>query len=192
MINLLPVTYRRQQIVRKRALQWAVIACSVVTLGWGWHWIVQHEERLLAQELESLEREHAPTKMMLKQLMAMRQQLDELHQQENVATELEYQRNLLALLGVLSETAESSKGRVRVTNISVTGFQNMHATKLAEGQSQPADGVIVKGVSLDNPAVADMLGGLQDSGMFSRVEVDMKEREEAAISLRDYTLRCEY
>lgn len=192
MINLLPASYRRQQIVRRRAIQWTAIVCAVVVVGWGWHWFERREVLVLSQQLDSLEREHAPTKSMLKQLVDMRQQLEELHQQEIVARELEYQRNALALLGVLSETAQASNGRVRVTSVEVTGFQNMRASKPAEGQKQAADGVVVRGVSLDNPAVADLLSGLQDSGMFSRVEWLMKERSEGDVSLRDYELRCEY
>jgi hypothetical protein len=192
MINLLPMVYRQQQIVRKRIMQWTMVLCAIVAVGSGWHWVEQREQLLLSQRLESLEREHAPTKMMLNQLIQMRQQLHELQQQENVAMELEYQRNALALLGVVSETAQASQGRVRVTSVEVTGFQDLGAAKPTEAKNEPAPGVVVRGVSLDNPAVADMLGGLQDSGMFSRVEVVMKERAEGDVSLRDYELKCEY
>jgi Tfp pilus assembly protein PilN len=191
-VNLLPMAYRRQQIVRRRTIQWATAICVVVAIGWCWHRFERREELLLTQQLESLEREHMPTKTMLKQLVDMRHELDELQQQETVARELEYQRNALALLGVISETAKASAGRVRVTSVKVTGFQSMRASKPVEGQEQAIDGVVVSGVSLDNPAVADMLGGLNDSGMFSRVEVVMKERAEGDVSLRDYELRCEY
>jgi hypothetical protein len=191
-LNLLPIAYRRQQIVRRRVVQWTSVVCAVVAVGWAWHWYEKREQLTLAQQLASLEREHAPTKTMLTQLVDMRKQLDDLQQHENVAMELEYQRNALALLRLISESAQASNGRVRVTNVDVTGFQNMHASKPVEGQNQPIQGVVVRGVSLDNPAVADMLGGLQDSGMFSRVEVVMKERAEGDVSLRDYELRCEY
>jgi hypothetical protein len=192
MINLLPVAYRRQQIVRKRALQWSAAVVAVAAIGGGWHWLERQEEIRLAQQLDSLEREHAPTKTMLAQLIDMRHRLDESQQQEVVAMELERQRSVLALLGVISETAQASGGRVRVTGLEVKGFQNMHESTPVEGQEQVLDRVVVRGVSLDNPAVADMLGGLQDSGMFSRVEWQMKERAEGDISLRDYELRCEY
>jgi hypothetical protein len=192
MINLLPMAYRQKQIVRRRVIQWTSVVCAVVAVGWGWHWIEQREQLLLSQRLASLEREHAPTKMMLNQLIEMRQQLHELQQQENVAMELEYQRNALALLGVISETAQASNGRVRVTSVEVADFQNLRAPESNEETNESAAGVVVRGVSLDNPAVADMLGGLQDSGMFSRVEVVMKERAEGDVSLRDYELKCEY
>ena len=35
MINLLPASYRRQQIVRKRAMQWITIIAVVLVTGWG-------------------------------------------------------------------------------------------------------------------------------------------------------------
>ena len=79
MINMLPASFRRQQIAaeprgavdddhRRRARH-----------GWGWHWIEMREQTHLSQQLEVLSREHAPTQTMLKQLVDMRQQLKELH-----------------------------------------------------------------------------------------------------------------
>lgn len=192
MINLLPVAYRRQQMLRKRAIQWTAAVVAVAALGGGWHCLERHEEIRLSEQLDSLEREHSPARSVLKQLIDMRQQLGELQQQEIVAMELERQRNMLALLSVISETARTSGGRVRVTGLEVNGFQNVHLAKPVETQKVVLDGVLVRGVSLDNTAVADMLAGLQDSGMFSHVEWQMKERAEGDISLRDYELRCEY
>lgn len=198
MINLLPVTYRRQQIIRKRVIQWTSVVCAVVLIGWGWHWYERREGIALAQKLESLEREHVPTKTMLKQLVSMRKTLDELHQQETVARELEYHRNALKLLGVISESAHATKGRVRVTKVQLTDFQKMRVSRPdnAPQEAQPTEileGLVVGGVSLDERAWAEMLDGLQKSGMFSRVELlGVKEREESEISLRDYELRCEF
>lgn len=191
-INLLPMAYRRQLVLRRRAVQWAAVLCGVVAVGWSWHCVAQREAVELSQRLESLSREHLPTKTMLKQLIDMRRQLDELQQQENVARELEYHRHVLALLGLVGETARASNGRVRVTNVEVTGFQRMHSSPAVKDQGQGGDRVLVRGVSLDNPAIAEMLQGLQNSGMFSRVEVVMTERQEGDVSLRDYELRCEY
>ena len=54
-------------------------------------------------------------------------------------------------------------------------------------------GLTVNGVSLDNPAVAELLDGLQKSGVFRRVElVTLKEREDKEAALRDYEMRCEF
>src|SRR6478736_4849324 len=122
-INLLPQSFRRQQILGKRVMQWASIISAVLVTGWGWHWYEMREDRQLIQQLETLSREHAPTQTMLKQLVEMRQQLKELEQQEMVAKELDCQRNALTLLGVISDSAQKAKGRLRVTKFEITNFQ---------------------------------------------------------------------
>src|SRR5690349_160316 len=113
MVNILPVSYRRQQILRSRLLQWGSMIVLVLVGGWVWQW------------LDVLSREHAPTQTMLKQVVDMRRQLKELEQQEAVAKELETQRNALTLLGVISETAQKTGGRLRVTRLELKDFQTV-------------------------------------------------------------------
>src|SRR2546427_10058027 len=100
MANLLPASFRRQQMLRKRAIQWSSLISLILVTGWAWHWYESREFRQLSQQLETLSHEHAPTQTMLKQLVQMRQQLVELQQQEAVAKELDCLRNRLKLLGV--------------------------------------------------------------------------------------------
>jgi Tfp pilus assembly protein PilN len=189
-INLLPRSFRRQQVLRKRIVQWISIISAVLVTGWGWHWYEMREGRQLTQQLETLSRENAPTKAMLKELMQMRQQLKELQQQEAVAKELDYQRNALKLLGVISESAHKTKGRLRVTNFKISNFQNAQSAPTGAAN---AAGLTVTGVSLDNPAVTELLDGLQTSGVFRRVELsNLKQREEKDAALRDYEVRCEF
>ncbi len=190
MVNLLPVSYRRQQIVRRRAVQWCSVVAAVLVFGAAWHWWELREHRQLAEQLEMMSREHAPTQTMLKQVVEMRKQLEELDQQEKVAAELEQQRNALKLIGVVSQSAEMTKGRLRVTKLELTDFQRIGATG---GQGGVASGLLLSGVSLDNPSVAELLTGLKKSGLFSRVELStIKERENTTTALRDYEVRCEF
>jgi hypothetical protein len=197
MVNLLPKSFRRQQLARKRAIQWGA-ALSVALLGsMASHWSDLREQHALAQELEVLSREYQPTQTMLKQLVEMRQRLDNLQRQEAVARELEYQRNPLALLGVISQTAQKANGRLRVTKVDLTDFQKPERMAGAVAGAGTSDGrssgVVVSGVSLDNPAVADLLDGLQNSGLFGQVELlKMKEREGSSTKLSDYEVRCEF
>jgi Tfp pilus assembly protein PilN len=190
-INLLPQSIRRQQMLRKRVVQWTSIISTVLVTGWGWHWYEMRENRQLTQQLATLSREHAPTQTMLKQLVQMRQQLKELEQQETVAKELDCQRNALTLLGVISDSAQKTKGRLRVTKFEITNFQSTQGG--ADNEAAKAAALTVNGVSLDNPAVAELLDGLQKSGVFKRVELlTLKEREDKDAALRDYEVRCEF
>jgi Tfp pilus assembly protein PilN len=130
---------------------------------------------------------------MLSQLVSMRKKLEELQQQELVAGDLESQRNALTLLGVISDTAQKTKGRLRVTRFELTNFQNSEVPD-ADAAADASPGVLtLSGVSLDNPAVAELLDGLQHSGLFKLVELKtLKEREAQGGSLRDYDVRCEF
>lgn len=192
MINLLPLAYRRQQLVRKRVFQWTTVTVVVLLAGWGWHWIERREAHALIHELESLEREYTPNRTMLRQLVEMRTKLEELQQQEVVARELEFHRNALTLLGVISDTVKSRNGRARVSKIELTNFQNMQPSDARELKGN-FDSLKLSGVALDNPAAADMVVDLQKSGIFNRVELTLiKERAEGEVSLRDYEIHCEF
>jgi Tfp pilus assembly protein PilN len=193
MINLLPYSYRRRQMARKRAIQWCVVICIVFVGSWASHWYELREQTALAQRLEVLSREHEPTQTMLQQLVKMRQRLNNLQAGETVAREVEYQRNPLALLGVISQTARQTNGHLRVTKLQLSDFQKQVDAALLGVDSSLLPSVLVTGVSLDNPAVAELLSGLQDSGLFSEVELlALREREDGDGRLRDYEVRCEF
>jgi Tfp pilus assembly protein PilN len=187
-INLLPHSFRRQQMIRTRVIQWSMAMCGVLIAGWIIHCFELSERRALSQDLEVLAREHQPTQTMLRQLVDMRQQLKDLQQQEAIAVQLEQQRNALALFGVISRTAKNTNGRLRITRLELTNFQGHQSA--ATGQP---GGLLLAGVSLDNPAVGELLDGLQDSGVFRLVELmALKERPHDDQSLRDYEVRCEF
>ena len=193
MVNLLPMSFRRQQMARKRAIQWMVVICFVLACGWVSHRFELREETALAQQLEVLSREHRPTQSMLKQLMKMRHRLVSLQEQEAIARELETQRNPLTILGVVSKNASVTKGRLRVTQLELNEFQSMAIGGEGSPSNAPTSSLALTGVALDNPAVAELLDRLQDSGLFGRVELlTMKQREDGSGKLRDYEVKCEF
>jgi hypothetical protein len=194
MINILPASYRRQQIARKRAIQWTSVIAMVLGTGWCWHWSEMREKVRLSQELEVLAREHEPTQTMLKQVVDMRKQLKELQEREGVAKVLETQRNALTLLGVISKTTRQTEGRVRVTRLELNNFQDVGGRpKASLAGAPPASGMKLAGVAIDNTSVGELLKDLQHAGIFSHVElIKLKEREDKTSALRDYELSCEF
>jgi Tfp pilus assembly protein PilN len=190
MLNLLPVSFKRQQMARRRVIQWTSLLSAVLLLGWGWHWYEMREYRALSQQLETLSREHAPTQKMLHQLVDMRQQLVDLQQQESVAKELDCQRNALKLLAVVGEAAQATKGRLRVMKLEIDNFQGMQSASDPQNAGKPT-GLLLDGLSLDDRAVGDFLDELQKSGVFSHAEpLAIKEREDKSASLREYQIQC--
>jgi hypothetical protein len=91
---------------------------------------------------------------------------------------------------VVSETARKTKGRLRVTKFEISSFQS---TLSGDSAATKIPGLTLNGVSLDNPAVPELLDGLQKSGVFKRVELlTLKEREDRDSALRDFEVRCEF
>jgi len=193
-VNLLPASFRRQQMVRNRIYQWSALISVVLLIGWGSHWYELREQQSLEQRLDVLEREHQPTQVMLRQLVAMRQKLVDLEQQEHIASELEHQRHALTLLGVISQTTSKTNGKLRVTKMDLTNFQSPSSDQAVPSTTnEQFAGFHLEGVSLDNPSVTELIDGLEKSGIFSHVELlTVTEKQESDLTLRHYEVRCDF
>lgn len=191
-INLLPTTYRRHLMIRRRLTQWGFVVCATVLLIWAARWYKLREYYVLGQQLEVLAREHHPTQLMIQEITSMRQQLEELDQQERVAQELDQQRHVLTVLGVVSQTAGQSKGRLRVTELKVIDLQQSWTGGKQQTSTPYPGSLALTGVSLDSPSVAELLDKLQHTGLFTSVElVSLNERREADVAVHDFQVRCQ-
>jgi Tfp pilus assembly protein PilN len=191
-INVLPGSYQRHLIARRRAMQWgAALAVGLVFSGLLRLSDARHVAEL-SHQLDMLTRENEPTQQMLKQLVAMRAELDELQHLEVVAQELEFQRPALYLLGLLSQIGEQTGGRLRITKLELSGLQESDPARKKDTAGAPGPGVLITGLSLDNQSIAKLQSGLAESGFFSRVElVKSTELDEDNGALREYQVRCE-
>jgi Tfp pilus assembly protein PilN len=190
-INLLPGASQRQLMLRRRLTQWSVVVCTAVLVMWVARWYKLREYHVLGQQREVLEREYRPLRAMVKEITQMRQQLEDLDQQDKVAKELDHQRQVLALLGVVSQIAEQSNGKLRVTNFQLLDLQSSLSSEQQHATGSSSGNFTLLGVSLDSPTVAELLDKLQHSGLFRSVElVSLKERQEGQVSLHDFQVVC--
>lgn len=190
-INLLPGASQRQLMLRRRLTQWSVVVCTAVLVMWVARWYKLREYHVLGQQREVLEREYRPLRAMVKEITQMRQQLEDLDQQDKVAKELDHQRQVLALLGVVSQIAEQSNGKLRVTNFQLLDLQSSLSSEQQRATGSSIGNFTLLGVSLDSPTVAELLDKLQHSGLFRSVElVSLKERQEGQVSLQDFQVVC--
>jgi hypothetical protein len=194
-INLLPASFQRQLVLRRRVLQWGVVLGVGLVAASAIRWSDVREHQALAQRLELLEREHQPTRRMLQELVNMRRELDQLQQLEKTAQELEYQRPALALLGILSQVGQQTGGRLRITRLELSGLQENGGAGRKDEGGKLQSGVLLMGVSLDNQAIAKLESGLLESEFFSQVELvkssELAGAGEDGSTLREYELRCE-
>lgn len=196
-INLLPPRYRRERMLRRRGLQWSILLCGVLATVWGARWYKLREYESLSQSLEAVAREGRPAQMMLREIMEMRQQIERLQHHEVVARELDRQRQVLALLGLVGRAAGASDGRLRLMNLQAVDLQATHVAiehgNSRSGAEEAKPGAItLSGVSLDSPTVAEFHDALLKSGLFSDVKlIKSNERKESGLAMYDYEVRCE-
>lgn len=191
-LNLLPFAYRRQWLVRRRVFQWStVLVITLATIGAA-RWFRAHEERSLVRQLEAINREGRPTQTMLREITRMRTQIGRLQHHQTIARELEQQRQVLALLAVISQAAQRTQGRLRVLDCRVVDLQATEVVENhAEGAIHPGT-VTLTGVALDSPTVAEFHDGLLRSGLFADVKlIKSNERTGLGAELYDYEVRCE-
>jgi hypothetical protein len=122
----------------------------------------------------------------------MRQRLRQLQQHEAVAKELEQRRHVLTVLGLVSQAARQSNGRLRVTQFEVLDFQTSHANSENRNNDSRFGAMTLVGVSLDSPTVAELHDALLRSGLFADVRlIKSNERNEGGLAMYDYEVRCE-
>jgi Tfp pilus assembly protein PilN len=190
-INLLPVTSQKQLMLHRRLTQWCIAVCVVVVMIWVARGYKLRECRVFEQQREVMAREQRPIDAMNREIADMRQQLQDLDQQERVALELDHQRRVLTLLGTISQSAQKSEGKLRVLNLQVVDLQYSGAASKQPGSSVQAGSFSLTGEALDSPTVAELLDKLQHSGLFTSVElVSLKERQEGEVALHDFQVLC--
>ena len=151
-------------------------------------------DRQLSQQLEALSREHAPTQTMLKQLVDMRQQLEELQQQETVAKELECQRNALTLLGVISDTAQKDEGPIARDEVGAQQFPRRRSVASGDDRQRGRRAVGARRAcrSTTRPWPSCSTACRQSGSFQPRGAADAQGTRRKATSLRDYEVRCEF
>lgn len=191
-LNLLPFAYRRQWLIRRRGLQWtAILLVTLATIAAG-RWYRSHEQQTLTRQLEAITREGRPSQTMLREIARMRSQIDRLQHHQTIAQELEQQRQVLALLGVISQAAQRTEGRLRVLDCRVVDLQSADV-EAHPSESTPSFGTVtLTGVALDSPTVAEFHDVLLRSGLFADVKfIKSNERTGIGPALFDYEVRCE-
>ena len=171
-INLLPPVYRRQRLVRRRVIQWSVVLVAALSTIGAACWYKDHEYRVLQRQLAAVARESRPAQTMLREIDPMRKQIEKLQQHQSIAQELEQQRQVLALLGVVSQAARQTAGspaRRRLSRRRLAG----HRSRRESGRRHAciAGTVTLVGVALDSPTVAEFHDGLMRSGLFADVKL---------------------
>jgi Tfp pilus assembly protein PilN len=179
-------------MLRRRAIQWGTIVCIVLIGAWAARWWKLSEYYDLNQQLESVAREGRPAQVKLREITRMRQELGQLQKHEDVAKELQQQRQVLAVFGVVSQAAQQSGGKLRITGFNVANLQAPRVENTNGGEPSHGGTITLTGVSLDSPTVAEFHDVLEQSGLFADVKlIKSNVRKDNELSVYDYEVCCE-
>jgi Tfp pilus assembly protein PilN len=163
--NLLPLKYRRRQLLWLRTRQWLFLvsfaACLIACLAWT-QW---SQFRSSTARLESLRQQYAPVLAMQRECETLRQRIQELRQRETLVITLADEQSMLTLVGLLSRAARKCEGRVSVRSLQLERQEEGTA-----GKAPPCT-LRLDGYAEDNEAVAQFAKALRDENTFHHVEL---------------------
>ena len=164
-INLLPGAYRRRTLIRRRVRQWSVawglglaIAMSVGSVEYQRYQEAQH--LVMAHE-----RAYAPLQYLKDETAKTQTQLTALGAQESVLEQLHDDRPAVTVLGLVSRSTRQCEGRVRIDQMTVN-----HELKKSRDDKAPGT-LTLRGVGLDNLAVAKFVVALRTTARFAQVDL---------------------
>ena len=183
-LNLMPMRYRRGQLIRRRLKQWSVLwllaAGCTVLLGWT-QW---SQYQAGAAELESLRIRYEPLEAMKGDVAVLQEKIDALQRRESLALSLADERSMLGLVGLLSQARKACDGRISIGRLGLN----------RSGNSQSATSVLtLTGVAVDDIAVARFARALHEADAFT--SVDLKSTGIATVGeteARTYTIECTF
>ena len=189
-LNMLPVRYRRQQLLVRRLRQWAPVWIATLFVAAGIGWFQASECRSLSMQLRSYEGRLAQVKQSQSDLAAMRSELEGLRGREALVLELSEQRPVLTLLGLVSRAARECDGNVFVTRLA---FGTDATTRNRQENPDQAGVLTLEGVGLDNLSIARFAAAIRSNDIFQ--DVKLRSTGEQTIEgklARSYIIECAF
>jgi len=181
-LNLLPLAYRRKQLILLRLRQWSVAwvvsLCVTGLLGWT-QWSTFRAGML---RLASLQEEYEPIKQTSEEVDRFGQTIEDLQQRESLVLELADEQSMFTLMGVLSRAARACGGRVSI--------QQMVVQRRTDGE-KAVRALTLTGLAENNKDVASFVDELRKINAFDRVELrNTGMTDWNSIESRTYNLEC--
>lgn len=203
-MNLLPLEVRRRLLVKTRLFQWAVVwGLSLVAVVGLWA-VESVDLQAQTRQLQMLERRCDPLRKLDAENKRVRERLAELEQRQSLLADLDTVQYPLLLVGIVSQGAHSSHARIQVSDFSLAPLSaKITKSKIQvnkkKNEKQAKENVsarmrlTLKGIALDDLAVAQFIVALRDTGVFNAVElksslVTQLEGGQA----REYFVECTY
>lgn len=203
-MNLLPVRFRRRLVFYTRLRVWAAIwaLCGAVGVSCC---LVQAAHLVSVQaKLAKLEAEADPILKMDEENDAVTSRIRELIGRESILGEVSGVPQPLTLVAVLGQSAAQARGGLQIDRLQIRQLKTDGPAKGNTGGKNPptAPGaepasaahsleISVRGVAMDDVAVAEFVSALRETGLFAQVELrsSMADHRDQTI-VRNYDVVC--
>ena len=183
-VNLLPMAYRRRQLILRRAKQWTLIWLVAMTAAGTLYWAQYTRSHRARSRLESLRREYAPVKQMADEVESLKAKIDELRSRESIVLSLADEQSMLTLVGLLSRATKSCDGKLCIQRMQLDRRQDSSGDQFVKVLQ-------LDGIATDNHLVARFAAALRDTEAFQRVELKSSGRRVADNTEgQAYSLEC--
>lgn len=182
-VNLLPMVYRRKQLILRCALLWSAIWLVALASVGVLYWIQHTQNHRARGRLESLRREYAPAKQLAEEVESLRLKIDELRNRESIVLTLADEQSMLTLVGLLSRATAQCEGGLCIQQLQLNRRQESgtHYSRILQ----------LDGIAVDNHLVARFAAALRDTAAFQRVELKSSGRRNGDGPVAQvYSLEC--
>lgn len=195
-INLLPLSSRRAELLRRRARQWSIgwgLSAAIAVAVAGAAYLLRNDSERLRFQAEQRQSERLAKSEA--KLAEARARLAALREQEAALPQPTGQVPGLQVLGVVSRATRKFNGALQVEGLSMrqknSGPESPPSADMAARKDSCV--LMLKGLASDSLIVASFAAGLRDCGLFTAVE-----RKSAATQETDgkqpvkYVIECRF
>ena len=178
-INLVPYSFRRRLLIRRRLRQWTVAwvlaACGAGSVSLEDYGLVLTRQHRLSQ----LEQKCEPLRLQERASVKMQEELDRLYDRESLLAKLERSDQPAQLIGIIGQAATGERREVHIGNFELVPISQMVTEQKVDsnGQTRSISREIVRmqlqldGLGLDDLAVAGFVAQLREAGVFQSVNL---------------------
>lgn len=178
-VNLLPVGYRRRQLVQLRIKQWICLWSVGMSLMGLYTWFRYQSFANSRQTVSSREMQYKPIKQLELETTKLATEIDDLKKREQLALTIDNDRPLIQLVGIVSHVAGTAGGVV------VQKFE-IDSAQVAEDPQRRK--LKMQGLGVSGEAITEFLRQLRDSKMFVQVDLSSTEESKQNKDLRTYSI----
>jgi len=187
-LNLIPESELTRIRVRQSINFWllaaVVTAIGLVAMSFNHRRVLN----LSTQRLDALEREFEPVRSLQARLVQYRARLEEIHRIRSQTYDVEQRRPMITLMAALSQAAADAQQNVAIANLDLQSFPSPDPMSV-----NPCYRLTIRGVGIDNSSIAEFASSLQQSKLFS--SVDLHETTSTRLNeldVRQFELECTF